>query len=351
MQALVTGANGHLGFNLVAALLNAGHRVRAGVRNAADPTKSARLVSLGDVEVVDAELSRVDQLRAAMDGVDCLFHTAAVYSLVEHGRATEILEASIKGAEATLRAAADARVRKVVLTSSTAALPMTDAGAPPADETQWAHDQRVPYVRAKTEGERAAWRTARELGLNLVTVLPGGITGAGFSRNTPTINLIEAMMLGAFRLGVPRLGLPLVDIRDAVSAHLLASAQDCEGRFIASNDTTPTFREMLAIMHAVDPGVGLPLMTVPDFMLPVLPLIDRFNHMVLGSPLIASYEGLATMKGKAWKVSSRRIQEVLGWRQTVTQEESLRDTMTTIRALRNVPLTEPPPQGTLLPSR
>ena len=73
---------------------------------------------------------------------------------------------------------------------------MTAPGAPPVDETQWAEALRVPYFRAKTEGEQAAWRTARELGLNLVTVLPGGITGPGFARNTPTINLIEAIERG-----------------------------------------------------------------------------------------------------------------------------------------------------------
>lgn len=351
MRVLVTGANGHLGYHLVTALLEAGHQVRAGVRNVRDSTKTARLLALGDVEVVDAELGRAHQLRDAMDGVELLFHAAAVYSLVERHRTTEILEASIRGAEAVLRAAADARVRKVVLTSSTSTLPMVSRGEPRVDETRWTEDLRIPYVRAKVEGERMAWRTARELGLNLVTVLPSGLSGPGFARNTPSLDLIEAMMLGAFRFGVPRVNWAMVDVRDAARAHILAATKDCEGRFVVTNDTTPTLREMIETMHAIDERVSLPLMTIPDFLVPTLPLFDRFNHLLLGSPITASSEVVATFKGKVWDVSNRRIKEVLGWRQAITQEESLRDTMTTIRALRNVPLTEPPPQGTFLPSR
>lgn len=334
MQVLVTGANGHLGFNLVKALLAAGHRVRGSVRSLADSAKSAPLTALGGVELVAAELGRPDQLRAAMEGVELVFHTAAVYSIATRGRETEILDASIKGAEAALRAAADARVRKVVMTSSVVTLPLTAPGASPVDETQWTTDLRIPYFRAKTEGEQVAWRTAQELGMNLVTILPGGISGPGFARNTPTINLIEAMMRGAMRLAVPRGNYSLVDVRDVVSAHLLAAERECQGRFVASNDHTPSYAEILETMHAIDSAVPLPLMTLPDFLLGTMPLVDRFNRLTLGSPLVVSAEAIATMKGKQFNFSNQRIKDVLGWRQTVTQEQTLRDTMTAIRARR-----------------
>ena len=78
MRALVTGANGHLGFNLVQALLARGDEVRAGVRAVADVGKSEALRALPGVEVVGADLGQPAQLRAAMDGIDTLFHVAAV---------------------------------------------------------------------------------------------------------------------------------------------------------------------------------------------------------------------------------------------------------------------------------
>lgn len=335
MQTLVTGANGHLGYNLVIALRDAGHRVRAGVRSLGDRRKTVRLKALARVELVEAELGRPDQLRAAMDGVDVVFHAAAVYDYVTPGRGQEILDASVKGADAALRAAADARVRKVVLTSSVVTLPFTAPGAPPSDERHWTTDLRVPYIRAKTEGERVAWRVAGELGLNLVTVLPGAILGPGFVRNTPSIDVIEAMSMGALRLGAPDMNYPLVDVRDVVAAHVLAAEQDCEGRFAAINDTQPSFRAMLETMHAIDPKIPLPMMRIPRFLTRTLPLVDRLNHAMLGTPQSLTSELAASLDGKVWNVSNRRARETLGWRPSITMEKSLRDTLETLRANRN----------------
>lgn len=332
MRALVTGANGHLGYNLVQALLAAGYAVRGSVRSLSDLSKVSRLKALGPVELVEAELHRPDELRAAMEGVDILFHAAAVYSYAEPERDAEMMRAAIQGSEIALRAAADARVRKIVLTSSVVTLPLTGRGEPPVDESSWAEDLRVPYLRAKTEGERAAWRIARERRLNLVTVLPGAITGPGFVRNTPSLDMIEAMMKGAFRMGVPNMNYPLVDVRDVVSAHLLAAERDCEGRFTACNDVLPTFEAMVQAMHAIDPRVPLPRMRLPDFVAPVLPLAERLNRLMLGAPLTASPELIATLKGKVFNASNRRIKEVLGWEQSISMDQTLRDTMAVFHA-------------------
>lgn len=334
MRALVTGGNGHLGYNLVKALLDGGHTVRASVRSLSDAAKTAPLKALGPVELVEAVLERPDQLRAAMEGIEVLFHAAAVYAYIDDGREQEIMDAAVKGAEAALRAAADARVRKVVLTSSAVTVPLTAPGAPPSTEADWTGDTRVTYIRAKTEAERLAWPLAKELGLNLVTVLPGGICGPGFARNTPSLDLVEAMMYGAFRMGVPDANFPYVDVRDVVSAHLMVAEQDAQGRFLAINDEQPHFRKMLDVMHAIDARVKLPLMAMPDFMVPALPLFDRLNALTLGTPRIGSPDLLATLRGRRWNASNRRAREVLGWAPKVSLEDSLRDTMAALRARR-----------------
>lgn len=334
MHALVTGGNGHLGYNLVKSLLDGGYTVRASVRSLNDAAKIAPLKQLGAVELVEAELERPDTLRAAMEGIEVLFHAAAVYSYFDDGRAQEIMDASVKGAERALRAAADARVRKVVLTSSAVTLPLTAPGAPPSTEDDWTEDTRVTYIRAKTQAERLAWPLAKELGLNMVTILPGGICGPGFSRNTPSLDVVEAMMYGAFRMGVPDGNFPYVDVRDVVSAHVLAADRDAQGRFIAINDEQPHFRTILEAMHRIDPRVKLPLMSMPEFMVPVLPLFDRLNALTLGTPRIAAPDLMATLRGKRWNASNHRARQVLGWAPKVSLEDSLRDTMTALRARR-----------------
>lgn len=333
MHVLVTGANGHLGTNLVPALRNAGHRVRAGVRSVDDAEKTAGLRRL-DVELANTDLSQPDRLREAMEGVDVVCHAAAVYSYFEPGREQEIIDVSVKGVEAALRAAANAKVRKVVLTSSAVTVPLTPRGAPPSTEEDWTSDLRVPYIRAKTEAERVAWKLAPELGLDLVTVLPGSFGGPGFAKNTPTIDTIEALMLNAFRMGCPDMNLPYVDVRDVAAAHVLATEKEVQGRFIVVNDELPTFRRLLEVMHGIDSSVKLPLMSLPDALVSMFPVFDWINAKTLRTPRIANPDLLASLRGRRWNASNRRARDVLGWQPLVSLEQSLRDTMAEIRAKR-----------------
>lgn len=332
MQILVTGANGHLGFNLIEKLLQTGNKIRASIRSLENSSKFERVKALGNVEVVEADLDSLDQLRAAMESVDILFHTAAVYAYVAPDRDSEIINASVRGIENAFYAAAAAKVKKIVLTSSIVTLPLTRPGAAPSDETHWAEDLKVPYLRAKTQGEKLAWELSKKLKINLVSVLPGAISGPGFARNTPTIDIIEAMKLGAMRLGVPDINFPIVDVRDVAAAHILAAEQDCEGRFVVCNDTFPTFKTMLETLHKIDPKIPLPFMVMPKFMMGAMGMFDKFNKLTKGSPLIVNRELMAILKGKIWNVSNQRIKEVLGWRQRISLEQSLRDTLDVINA-------------------
>ena len=334
MKILVTGANGHLGYNLIKGLLEKEHNVRGSIRSLKDESKVARVKELGDVEIAEADLNDKDQLGKAMEGIDLLFHTAAVYAYVAPGRENEIIDASVKGIEKTFRAASKAGVKKIVLTSSIVSLPVTLPGDPPVNEKDWSKDLQVPYIRAKTQGEQLAWELAKELNLNLVTVLPGAITGPGFAKNTPTIDMIEAMMLNYFRFGVINMNYPIVDVRDVVDVHIRAAETDCEGRFIVCNDTIPTFRDLVETLHKIDPKVGLPLMTMPNFMLGISGMFDKINNLFFGTPMIVLPELMATLKGKIWNLSNQRSKDVLGWQQKISLEQSLKDTIGVIRALR-----------------
>ena len=244
------------------------------------------------------------------------------------------IDASIKGIEKTFHAASEAGIKKVVLTSSVVSLPLTFPGEPSSDENNWAKDLQVPYIRAKTQGEKLAWQLAKKLNLNLVTVLPGAITGPGFVKNTPTIDMIEAMMLGYFRFGITKMNYPLVDVRDVVDVHILAAEKDWEGRFIVCNDTFPTLRQMVEILHKIDPKIFLPLMTMPNFMMGTSGMFDKINNLILGTPMIVLPEVMATMKGKIWNVSNQRSREILEWKQKISLEQSLKDTIKGIRDLK-----------------
>lgn len=334
MKVLVTGANGHLGTNLVAALLAAGHQVRGSVRSIADASRTDHLKALGPVELVEADIEREPSLRAAMDGVEAVMHAAAVYQLYAPGQEAAIIRASVEGVNAAMRAARDAGVRKVVLTSSVVTLPLTAPGARPSTEADWSNDLRVPYIRAKAMGERRAWELANELKVDLVSVLPGAFGGPGFQRNTPTIDLIEAILKGAMELAAPPVNYPYVDVRDVARAHILALEQDKPGRFIAVNDRQPSMTEIAQTMHAIDPAIPAPKLTLPSFLMPVLPLLDAVNSRINRTPRSMTPDLAGTLKGRVWNISNQRIRRELGWAPQVSVKQSLADTIAALRSRR-----------------
>ncbi len=332
MTVLVTGGNGHLGSTLVRMLSAAGGRVRAGVLSAATEPGVAVLAKLPGVEIVEANVLDPDAMARAMAGVDTVFHTAAIYAYVlKAGDAEKVVRTSVEGASNAVKAAASAKVRKVVMTSSVVTLPPKRPGEPPATEDDWASDLSVPYFRGKVEAERTAHRLAGELGVDLVTILPGSIGGPGFFRNTPTIDILEGIMLGSMKMAAPNQNLPYVDVRDAARAHLLAAEKPSSGRYIAANDVFPSFLELTRVLNAIDGSIPVAPRLAPDGMMVLARFFDWLGNRTMGTPRVVAPELLTALKGKVWAASNARIARDLGWRPSVTLEQSLKDTLGQIR--------------------
>lgn len=233
IRALVTGANGHLGANLVRELLAAGQQVRAMVRPGAD---------LRGLEGTAAQLVRGDvldpsSLTAAVDGCEIIHHLATPYPL-RLRRADDVLRPAVEGTRNLLVAAKAARAQKIVCTSSCNTVGFTRDPARPRGEADDNEDPRSPYVRAKVQAERVARETARELGLDVVFANPTGVLGRHDYKITPTTQLVLDLL---HRRMPAAMGLNPVDVRDVARAHrLLAERGRCGERYlIGSGNLTP----------------------------------------------------------------------------------------------------------------
>ena len=173
-NVLVTGANGHIGFALSKALVERGYNVRASVRDKTDPNLVSHLSSL-DVEIVELDLMQPETIEAAMNGIEGLFQVAAVYKSWARDPEEEIINPSIIGGINALKAARNANVKKVIFTSSTAAVGRSGPGGRALTEADWNSASKHPYSYAKTEAERRACNLVALLGFFILGMLLAGM--------------------------------------------------------------------------------------------------------------------------------------------------------------------------------
>jgi nucleoside-diphosphate-sugar epimerase len=150
------------------------------------------------------------------------------------------------GALNVLRASAAAKVRRVVMTSAAnAASPSSYTEEGVTDETLWTdpNDPKlIPYRRAKTVAERAAWdfMATYDGSMTLTTILPGAVFGPILSTDAiGSVGIVERMLKGAMP-GSPKIGLEIVDVRDLADVHVRAMTSDAAAgqRFLATGEFT-----------------------------------------------------------------------------------------------------------------
>jgi len=249
MKALVTGANGLIGCNVVRALLQNGHTVRAFVRKTSDLRSLEGL----DVELTYGDILDPDTLVPAMKGCDTLFHLAAVYSYWGHS-ADELMNTARHGTLLVLEAAAKARIPKVVFTSSSAVRGFS-LNKKTISENQNADTQaRSGYVNSKIAQEQTAFEFAEKHGLDVRAVCPTVTVGAPDYNLTESNHIIVRYLkdvLKATWLG----GCNIVSVKDVAAAHLLVAEKGSRGEsYIAGSENL----EWHTVHRMISELAGLP---------------------------------------------------------------------------------------------
>ncbi len=314
---LVTGGSGFIGSHAILQLLAAGYQVRTTVRNLSrEPEVRARLQQAGanpagSLTFFAADLESDTGWPEAVAGCDYVLHVASPFPLSVPKHEDDLIIPARQGALRVLRAARDAAVHRVVLTSSFAAIGYGHKDSNVTfDETSWSDLDGpgiLPYPKSKTLAERAAWDfIAREGGkLELAVVNPVAVFGPVLSRDyAPSIAFIQRLLDGQLP-GLPRLTLGVVDVRDVADLHIRAMTHpDARGqRFIA---VTGDFLSMLDIAKILKSRLGaaakrVSLRQLPNWAVRLYAQFDRDAQQILPD------------LGKKSNATSLKAQRVLQW--------------------------------------
>lgn len=312
---LVTGGTGFIAQHCILALLGAGYRVRTTLRT---PTREAEVLSHlkaggaepdGRLSFVVADLGEDRGWAEAVAGCSYVLHGASPTPSGDLVREDDWVRPAVEGNLRVLRAARNAGVRRVVLTSAFGAVGMGHRPkGRPFDETDWSDltADVPPYQKSKTLSERAAWdfiRTeGKELELSAInpTAVLGPVLGADYSHS---IRLIKNLMDGL--PGCPKINSGFVDVRDVADLHLRAMTdRAAKGeRFLAIAGESLWIRDVAEVLRR---RLGAAARKVPTRQLP--------NTIVrLGGRANPAMRALVPFLGLGMNATSEKAMRLLGW--------------------------------------
>lgn len=314
---LVTGGSGFIGSHAILQLLAAGYRVRTTVRSLSREGDVRAMLRTGGAEhaeqltFVAADLMSDGGWPAAVSGCEYVLHIASPFPSNVPKDENELIVPAREGALRVLQAARDAGVKRVVLTSSFAAIGYGQPPrAAPFTEEDWTDPTKpdvMPYTKSKTLAERAAWDfVEREgAGLELAVVNPVGVFGPVLGPDYATsILLVQKLMDGALP-GVPRMSFGVVDVRDVADLHLRAMTHPAAKgeRFLAVAGDFLWIREIARILkeRLGDAAKRVPTRQLPDWLVKVARFKDPAVNQIIPE------------LGKWKNATSEKAQRVLGW--------------------------------------
>ena len=325
-KVFLTGASGFIAKHILRELFEKGYEVRASVRSEARKSELEQLFPDAKIEFAFLDLSKDDGWAEAVEGCDVLMHTASPFPLSEPKDPDELIRPAVDGTLRAMNAAKAAGIKRVILTSSCAAI-YKDASKPkdaPSDERNWTspEDPSVgAYEASKTLAEKAAWDfVAENPDIALTTINPGAVFGPSMdARYGSSLELVEQMMSGKIPVAPP-MSLVVVDVRDVAMMHVAAiDMEAAKGERFAGVSKTMPIVDMGRALKAWDSGLKAPTRELPQWMVQIL---GRF---------VPDLKPIRASLGRNLAVSGDKAERVFGFK-FIPAEEALIASAESIRA-------------------
>jgi dihydroflavonol-4-reductase len=316
-KVLVTGATGFIAGHVILQLLDAGHEVRGTARSASSAAKLNETLSKYAgrpiaIELVAANLERDDGWAEAVAGMDFVQHVASPFPSGVPKDPDELIRPATDGALRVLKASRAAGVKRVVMTSSMAAIAYGWGENRPAvlTEEHWSNPDNLKdntaYTRSKTIAERAAWDyiNGEGKGLELAVINPAVVLGPVMSGDLSASLELLTMPLSGKIPALPRIGFGIVDVRDVAAAQVAAmTVPGAAGERFLVSQPFMWFSDVADVLREAFPAYAkkLPKGTMPDFMLKIVAVVNPTLKQVIPE------------LGRQRQTSNEKAKRVLGW--------------------------------------
>jgi dihydroflavonol-4-reductase len=236
-------------------------------------------------------------------------HTASPFPLASPKDENELIRPAVDGTLRALKAAKNSGIKRVILTSSMAAIYGCElpAGVSEYDETMWTDVThpvgRVAYTKSKTLAEKAAWDFIKSSApeIALTTINPVLVLGVPLDKNFgSSISVIERLLVGKDPM-LPDLKFAIVDVRDVAKMHVDAIKNDStKGERILASSETKSFIEIAKLLKSIYPKSKVKTAQAPTFLIQVLAIFD------------GAVKSILPQLGKPMKVSGAKAKRLLG---------------------------------------
>ena len=301
----ITGGTGFVGAYLLRYLVQADARVRA-LRRADSPMDLVKDIE-DKVEWVEGDILDVPLLETAMDGVDNVYHCAAVVSFDPRDR-KHMMKVNVEGTANVVNLCLALNIRRLLHVSSIAALGR-EADTPDVDETaKWSNSGlNSSYAISKFKAECEVWRGMAE-GLDVIVVNPSMIIGSGFWEKGSTA-LFKT--IGKGMKHYPAGGTGFVDVRDVARASVALMNSDISGERFILNGENMSWRDFMTLT-ATQLKVPAPTHLIQGLPLEIFWRLEWLRSRLLGTKPVLTRESVrATMH--TFFYNNTKIREAIGF--------------------------------------
>ena len=311
-KVLVTGATGFIGLHCIKQLLDRGYSVNGTLRS---QDRQAEVVDSLErnntptrhLSLFEVDLNRDSGWDSAIRDCNYVLHVASPFVLTDEDE-DFFVKPAVEGVQRALKFSKKHNVKKVILTSSFAAIHETlNDRQESFDEEDWSNPNKPGisfYAKSKTMAELAAWEfmEMENPDFSLTVINPVLVMGPSLSKDVGTSNSLVKNMINGSVPGTPKIHIGIVDVRDVASVHILAmESSSADGERIIVSEKELWVHEVAAILR--DAGFNkTPKVVFPKWLMKIVALFRK--DLALMIPMI----------GKRRDVSSSKARELLGWK-------------------------------------